>query len=273
MTAAYLYAATRTPFGKFGGAYADVRPDDLAAAALTGVLDCAPQLDRADIGDVYWGNANGAGEDNRNVGRMAALLAGFPTSVPGVSVNRLCGSSLDAAMLGSRMVETGDADIVLTGGVESMTRAPWVLPKPSRGFPAGNLEAVSTALSTGKVIAARGRSSVSTNLSSAARQSQQRIAAGNRGNRRQIAQTGRAARPGCQEARHRHAKQQRRRQEHQNRKQRQRAVQREQQLAQAHQHAQPHVAYRVGHRAKHTDRRKIHHDVGKPEHDLADALA
>src|SRR6476659_9089856 len=146
MTESYLYAAARTPFGRFGGALADVRPDDLAAVALRGVLDKAPGLDPATIGDVVWGNANGAGEDNRNVGRMALLLAGLPVSVPATTVNRLCGSSLDAAMIGSRIIETGDADIVLTGGVESMTRAPWVLPKPSRAFPAGAAAAVSTTL-------------------------------------------------------------------------------------------------------------------------------
>ncbi|MET8575263.1 thiolase family protein [Streptomyces sp. NPDC005012] len=146
MTESYLYAAARTPFGKFSGALADVRPDDLAATAVKGVLGKAPDLDPAEIGDVVWGNANGAGEDNRNVGRMAVLLAGLPTSVPATTVNRLCGSSLDAAIIGSRAIETGDADIVLTGGVESMTRAPWVLPKPSRGFPAGNVTAVSTTL-------------------------------------------------------------------------------------------------------------------------------
>ncbi|WGL52204.1 thiolase family protein [Nocardioides sp. BP30] len=143
---AFLYAATRTPFGKFNGALAAHRPDDLAAAAITGLLDQAPGLDRAAIDEVVWGNANGAGEENRNVGRMAALLAGLPTSVPGNTVNRLCGSSLDAAMIGSRAIETGDADVVLVGGVESMTRAPWVLPKPARPFPAGDLTAVSTTL-------------------------------------------------------------------------------------------------------------------------------
>ncbi len=143
---AFVYDAVRTPFGKFNGGLSAVRPDDLGASVLRAVRDRTPDLDPADVDDVVFGNANGAGEENRNVGRMATLLAGFPTSVPGVTVNRLCGSSLDAAMLGSRMVETGDADIVLTGGVESMTRAPWVLPKPSRAFPAGNLEAVSTAL-------------------------------------------------------------------------------------------------------------------------------
>ena len=146
MTASFVYAAARTPFGRFGGALADVRPDDLAATVLRGVLDKAPALDRSAIDDVVWGNANGAGEDNRNVGRMAVLLAGLPVSVPATTVNRLCGSSLDAAIIGSRAIETGDADVVLTGGVESMTRAPWVLPKPSRAFPAGNVTAVSTTL-------------------------------------------------------------------------------------------------------------------------------
>ncbi|MYU16106.1 acetyl-CoA C-acyltransferase [Streptomyces sp. SID8361] len=142
----YLYAAARTPFGRFNGALAGVRPDDLAAYAIAAVLDKAPELDRARIDDVVWGNANGAGEDNRNVGRMAALLAGLPVSVPGTTVNRLCGSGLDAAMSASRQIETGDAEIVLAGGVESMTRAPWVLPKSDRPFPAGDITAVSTTL-------------------------------------------------------------------------------------------------------------------------------
>ncbi|KNX38251.1 thiolase family protein [Luteipulveratus halotolerans] len=143
---AYVYAATRTPFGRFNGGLAGVRPDDLAASAISSLLATIPDLDRAAVDEVVWGNANGAGEENRNVGRMAALLAGLPTSVPGSTVNRLCGSSLDAAMLGSRAIETGDADVVLVGGVESMTRAPWVLPKPAKGFPAGNVTAVSTTL-------------------------------------------------------------------------------------------------------------------------------
>ncbi|MEU1692493.1 thiolase family protein [Streptomyces hirsutus] len=146
MSDSYLYAAARTPFGKFSGALAEVRPDDLAAVAVTGTLAKTPGLDPAEIDDVVWGNANGAGEDNRNVGRMAVLLAGLPTSVPATTVNRLCGSSLDAAIIASRAIETGDADIVLTGGVESMTRAPWVLPKPSRAFPAADVTAVSTTL-------------------------------------------------------------------------------------------------------------------------------
>lgn len=146
MTDSYVYAAARTPFGKFSGALAGVRPDDLAALAVRGVLAKTPDLDPAEIGDVVWGNANGAGEDNRNVGRMAVLLAGLPTSVPATTVNRLCGSSLDAAIMGSRAIESGDADIVLTGGVESMSRAPWVLPKPSRAYPAADMTAVSTTL-------------------------------------------------------------------------------------------------------------------------------
>src|SRR5690348_8023861 len=146
MTSAYVYAAARTPFGKFGGGLAEIRPDDLAATVITGTLAATPDLDPSEIGELVWGNANGAGEENRNVGRMAALLAGLPTSVPGTTVNRLCGSSLDAAMIGSRTIESGDAEVIVAGGVESMTRAPWVLPKPAKGFPAGDLSAVSTTL-------------------------------------------------------------------------------------------------------------------------------
>ena len=142
---AHLYDAVRSPFGRFGGALASTRPDDLAAATLKAVVE-RTGLDPAAIDEVVLGNANGAGEENRNVARMATLLAGLPVSVPGTTINRLCGSSLDAAMVGSRMIETGDADIVLAGGVESMTRAPWVLPKPHRAFPAGNAELVSTTL-------------------------------------------------------------------------------------------------------------------------------
>src|SRR3954453_2482682 len=143
---AFLYAAARTPFGRFGGALAEVRPDDLAATALSGALARVPGLDPAGTGDVVGGCAKGAGEDNRNVGRMAVLLAGLPTSVPATTVNRLCGSSLDAAMQASRAVEVGDLQVAVAGGVESMTRAPWVLPKPSRAFPAGDATAVSTTL-------------------------------------------------------------------------------------------------------------------------------
>ncbi|WP_432514766.1 thiolase family protein [Kineococcus sp. SYSU DK001] len=146
MPSAFVYAARRTPFGRFGGALAQHRPDDLAAAVLRDVVAAAPHLDPADVDDVVWGCANQAGEDNRDVGRMAVLLAGLPVSVPATTVNRLCGSSLDAVLIASRAVECGDADVVVTGGVESMTRAPWVLPKPSRAFPAADTVAASTTL-------------------------------------------------------------------------------------------------------------------------------
>jgi len=140
---AFLYDAVRTPFGRYDGALARVRPDDLAAAVLSALVERTPGL----VPDeVVLGNANGAGEDNRNVARMAALLAGYPVSVPGSTVNRLCGSGLDAVMVASRAIEVGDASVVVAGGVESMTRAPWVLPKPERAFPAGNATAVSTTL-------------------------------------------------------------------------------------------------------------------------------
>jgi acetyl-CoA acyltransferase len=143
---AYVYAAVRTPFGRYGGGLSEVRPDDLGATVLTGLLAKVPELAAERIDEVVLGNANGSGEDNRNVGRMAALLAGWPVSVPATTVNRLCGSSLDAAMMASRMVETGDAQIVVAGGVESMTRSPWVLPKPGKAFPVGNETLVSTTL-------------------------------------------------------------------------------------------------------------------------------
>ena len=146
MTDAYIFDAVRTPFGRFNGALAGVRPDDLGAVVINGLLERSLHLDPAAIDEVLFGNANGAGEDNRNVARMASLLAGLPTSVPGSTINRLCGSSLDAAMSASRLIETGDATVVIAGGVESMTRAPWVLPKPDRAFPAGNTTAVSTTL-------------------------------------------------------------------------------------------------------------------------------
>ncbi len=148
LTDAYVYDTIRTPFGRFGGALAGVRPDDLGALVVRGIVDRAPGLaaDPTGIDEVVFGDANQAGEDNRNVGRMAALLAGLPTSVPGSTVNRLCGSSLDAAMVASRSIETGDADVVLVGGVESMSRAPWVLPKTEKPYPAGNLTLSSTTL-------------------------------------------------------------------------------------------------------------------------------
>jgi acetyl-CoA acyltransferase len=146
MTAAYLYDAVRTPFGRFGGALAAVRPDDLASHVITALLERKPGLDGGAVDEVIFGNANGAGEDNRNLGRMASLLAGLPVTVPATTVNRLCGSSLDAAMMASRTIETGDAEIVIAGGAESMTRSPWVIMKPDRPFPAGDLTAVSSTL-------------------------------------------------------------------------------------------------------------------------------
>jgi acetyl-CoA C-acetyltransferase len=149
-TAAYVYDAVRTPFGRFGGVLAGSRPDDLAAHVVRQIVTRAPGLTRSGFGEkvdeVVLGNANGAGEENRNVARMATLLAGLPTSIPGSTVNRLCGSSLDAAMVASRSIETGDADIVISGGVESMSRAPWVLPKTERPYPAGDLALASTTL-------------------------------------------------------------------------------------------------------------------------------
>jgi acetyl-CoA acetyltransferase family protein len=136
-TDAYILDAIRTPFGRYGGALSGVRPDDLAASTLKALVERTPSLDPAEIEDVFLGNANGAGEDNRDVARMAVLLAGLPTSVPGVAVNRLCGSSLDATMQASRTIAAGDASVLVAGGVESMSRAPWVLLKPAKGFPAG----------------------------------------------------------------------------------------------------------------------------------------
>jgi acetyl-CoA acetyltransferase family protein len=140
---AYVFDAVRTPFGRYGGALAGVRPDDLAAHVVRAIVDRNPGIEPD---DVLFGNANGAGEDNRDVARMAVLLAGLPTSVPGSTINRLCGSSLDAAMQASRAIETGDADLILVGGVESMSRAPWVLLKPEKGFPAGAQTLHSTTL-------------------------------------------------------------------------------------------------------------------------------
>ncbi|MEV6594450.1 thiolase family protein [Streptomyces acidicola] len=142
----YIVDAVRTPVGRYNGALAAVRPDDLAAHAVRELLARSPQLDPARIEDVYFGNANGAGEENRNVARMAALLAGLPTSVPGVTVNRLCASGLEAVIQAARAIACGDASIALAGGVESMTRAPYVLPKNDRPFPAGHTELYSTTL-------------------------------------------------------------------------------------------------------------------------------
>jgi len=146
MRGAFVFDAVRTPFGRYGGALAHVRPDDLAGFVVGEQVRRAPGLDPAVVDDVILGNANGAGEDNRDVARMAVLLAGLPVSVPGVTVNRLCGSSLEAAVQAARAVESGDADVVLAGGVESMSRAPWVLPKTERPYPASDLNLSSTTL-------------------------------------------------------------------------------------------------------------------------------
>ncbi|MFD0149257.1 thiolase family protein [Streptomyces sp. NPDC055721] len=142
----YIVDAVRTPVGRYGGALASVRPDDLAAHVLRALLDRTPALDPARIDDVILGNANGAGEENRDVARMAALLAGVPVTVPGVTVNRLCGSGMEAVIQAYRAVAVGDASVVLAGGVESMSRAPWVLPKPDRAYPAGHQQLHSTTL-------------------------------------------------------------------------------------------------------------------------------
>jgi acetyl-CoA acetyltransferase family protein len=138
VSSAYIYEAVRTPFGRLGGALAGVRPDDLATHALKALLERVPALDPAAIDDVILGDANASGEDNRDVARMAVLLAGLPTTVTGVTVNRLCGSSLEAAIQAGRAIACDDAEVVIAGGVESMSRAPWVLPKPERAYPAGN---------------------------------------------------------------------------------------------------------------------------------------
>lgn len=146
MADAFLYDAVRTPFGRYAGALAGVRPDDLGALVIRETVRRAPSLEAERIDEIVFGCANGAGEDNRNVGRMSGLLAGVPTSVPATTLNRLCGSSLDAVIAASRQIAVGEADVVVVGGVESMSRAPWVLPKTERPYPAGGLELASTTL-------------------------------------------------------------------------------------------------------------------------------
>jgi acetyl-CoA acetyltransferase family protein len=146
MSDAFVIDAVRTPFGRYGGGLAQVRPDDLAAQSVEATLERTPSLAPERIDDVIFGNANGAGEENRNVARMAILLAGLPTSIPGVTVNRLCASSLEAATQASRAIEVGDASLILSGGVESMSRAPSVMLKPERGFHRGDQTLHSTTL-------------------------------------------------------------------------------------------------------------------------------
>src|SRR3954453_12236275 len=144
MSAAYVYDAVRTPFGRYGGAVARVRPDDPARPVVKALEQRGLDPERVD--EVMFGDANQAGEDNRNVARMAVLLAGWPTDVPGTTINRLCGSSLDAAIQASRAIETGDASCVVVGGVESMSRAPNVLLKPEKPFAVGEQTLYSTTL-------------------------------------------------------------------------------------------------------------------------------
>ena len=145
MSRPLILDAARTPFGRYRGGLSGVRVDDLAALPIVELLRRHPTLDPASIDDVVLGNTNGAGEENRNVGRMAALLAGLPTSVPGVAVNRLCASGGEALVQAARALALGDASLLVAGGVEGMTRAPFVVPRPDRPF-ADRLESVSTAL-------------------------------------------------------------------------------------------------------------------------------
>ncbi len=138
MTHAYICDAIRTPFGRYGGALASVRTDDLGALPLRALMQRHPKLDWAAVGDVLYGCANQAGEDNRNVARMAALLAGLPIAVPGATINRLCGSGLDAVGSAARAIRAGEAQLMIAGGVESMSRAPFVMPKAETAFSRSN---------------------------------------------------------------------------------------------------------------------------------------
>ncbi|MBQ1089941.1 thiolase family protein [Streptomyces sp. B93] len=135
MRPVHFAAARRTPIGKLRGALSAVRPDDLAATVIRALVAEVPALDPARVDDVYWGAANQSGEDNRNVARMAALLAGLPDSVPGATVNRLCASGLEAVTAAARTIAAGEADVVIAGGSESMSRAPFVLPRPDEALP------------------------------------------------------------------------------------------------------------------------------------------
>ena len=134
MKEAFVCDAVRTPFGRYGGALATMRADDLAAIPIQALMERNPTVDWSAVDDVVYGCANQAGEDNRNVGRMALLLAGMPQEVPGTTVNRLCGSSMDAASIAARAIKSGEADLVIGGGVESMSRAPFVLNKSESAF-------------------------------------------------------------------------------------------------------------------------------------------
>ncbi len=138
MTEAFICDYVRTPIGRFGGALAHVRPDDLGAVPLKALMDRNEKVDWEAIDDLYFGCANQAGEDNRNVGRMSLLLAGLPISIPANTVNRLCGSGMDAILTAARAIKAGEIDIALAGGVESMSRAPFVMPKASTAFSRSN---------------------------------------------------------------------------------------------------------------------------------------
>ena len=142
----FVLDAVRTPIGRHGGALAGVRPDDLAACVIAELVQRSPSLDPAEVGDVVFGDGNGAGEDNRNLARMALLLAGVPPTVPGTTVNRLCGSGLEAVIAASRAIAVGDHSLCIAGGVESMSRAPWVMLKPERGYARTNETLYSTTL-------------------------------------------------------------------------------------------------------------------------------
>ncbi|MGA1160427.1 MAG: 3-oxoadipyl-CoA thiolase [Burkholderiaceae bacterium] len=138
MSQAWICDALRTPFGRYAGALSAVRADDLGAIPMRALLQRHPELDAAAIDDVWYGCVNQAGEDNRNVARMSSLLAGLPVAVPGVTVNRLCGSGMDAVGSAARALRTGEAHLAIAGGVESMSRAPFVMPKAESAFARGN---------------------------------------------------------------------------------------------------------------------------------------
>lgn len=138
--------AVRTPIGRYNGALKDVRPDDLGAVVIKALIERNPSLVTSQIEEVVLGNANQAGEDNRNVARMSALLAGLPVEVAGTTINRLCGSGLDAVMYAARAIAVGDGDVYIAGGTESMTRAPLVIAKPTQAFPRGNMELQDTTI-------------------------------------------------------------------------------------------------------------------------------
>ena len=130
----FICDAIRTPVGKYGGALSSVRTDDLAAIPLKAIIERNPQIDLAGIDDVILGCANQAGEDNRNIARMSLLLAGFPETVSGVTVNRLCGSGMEAVAIAARAIKAGEADLIIAGGAESMSRSPLVMPKATSAF-------------------------------------------------------------------------------------------------------------------------------------------